>query len=285
MASTSPKVIFVTGANQGLGFSIIQVGALRCPEAIYILASRNLQSGQEAVSKLRDLGVKAQIDVVQLDVTNDEQIAAAADFIKAKFGKLDGKSLLSRSSFPCKQDTDNLTFLAVLVNNAGISGPLRPPASESLSEMRARYNTVLNTNITSVAVLTHAFTSLLHAASSPKIINVSSGLGSMTNALTRKMGRAPAYGASKVGLNGLSVHLQVAENDRIEAGINMEEPRIKTFVVAPGLLRTAFTSFSMGRDPLEGAEPIVRLALDEKLMYEGGTFWEWEGGEMRRVPW
>ncbi|KAK4212146.1 hypothetical protein QBC37DRAFT_375320 [Rhypophila decipiens] len=264
MASTTPKVILVTGANQGLGFAVIQVAAQRYPEATYVLASRNPHSGQEAVNKLRGLGIRAIIEVVELDVTNDEQIAAAVDFIKTRFGKLD-----------------------VLINNAGISGPLRPPESESLSEMRKRYNTVLDTNLTSVAVLARAFTPLLHASPgpSPKVINVSSGLGSMTNALTRKMGRAPAYGASKVGLNGLSVHLQIEENDRVEAGIALEKPRIKTFVVAPGLLRTAFTKFSVGRDPLEGAEPIVRLAFDEDESFEGGTFWEWEGGEMRRVPW
>ncbi|KAL9110643.1 MAG: hypothetical protein Q9227_004820 [Pyrenula ochraceoflavens] len=235
MTSSSSKVILVTGANQGLGFAIIQVAALRDQESTYILASRRRQAGEEAAKKLRELGVLARIEVIDLDVTIDEQIAATANFIKTKFGKLD-----------------------VLVNNAGVSGPMRPQPSESLSEMRARYNTILNTNLTSIAVLTHAFMPALHAASAPKVINVSSGLGSMSNSLTRKMGRLPAYGASKVGMNGLSVHLQVEENDRVEAGIRMEEPKIKTFVVAPGLLRTSFTGFSeKGRDPKEGAEAIV----------------------------
>jgi NAD(P)-dependent dehydrogenase (short-subunit alcohol dehydrogenase family) len=152
--------------------------------------------------------------------------------------------------------------------------------------MRTRYNHILNTNLTSVAVLTHAFTPLLHCSRAPRVINISSGLGSMTNALTRKMGRAPAYGASKVGLNGLSVHLQVEENDRIEAGIAADKPRIETFVVAPGLLKTAFTNFLPGaRDPLEGAEVVVRLALDREGEFEGGSFVEWEGGELKRVPW
>ena len=162
---------------------------------------------------------------------------------------------------------------------------MRPPPSESLSDMRMRYSTILNTNLTSVAILTHAFTPLLHAAPAPRIINVSSGLGSMSNALTRKMGRVPAYGASKVGMNGLSVHLQVEENDRVEAGIRVEEPKIQTFVVAPGLLRTSFTGFSeKGRDPEEGAEAIVRL-ISEEVAFEGGSFLEWDGGELKRVPW
>ncbi|KAI0473197.1 NAD(P)-binding protein [Xylariaceae sp. FL0804] len=267
MSSASPKVIFVTGANQGLGFSIIQVAALRDPESTYILASRRRAAGEEAVEKLRELGVTARIEVVELDVTKDEQIAAAVDVVKSKFGKLD-----------------------VLVNNAGIIGPMHPPPTESLAEMRARYSSVLDTNLTSVAVLTHALTPALHAAAAPRVINVSSGLGSMTNALTRRMGRHLAYGASKVGMNGLTVHLQVQENDRVEAaagggGGSSGAPRIKTFMVAPGVLRTAFTGFhEKGKDPAEGAEAIVRLALEE-TKFEGGSYLEWDAGELKRIPW
>lgn len=162
---------------------------------------------------------------------------------------------------------------------------MRPPPSESLFEMRAPYNTILNTNLTSVAILTHAFTPALHAAPARRIINVSSGLGSMSNPLTRHIGRVPAYGASKVGMNGLSVHLQIEENDCVEAGVRVEEPKINTFVVAPGLLRTAFTGFSeKGRDLEEGAEAIVRL-VSEEVGFEGGSFLEWDGGELKRVPW
>jgi NAD(P)-dependent dehydrogenase (short-subunit alcohol dehydrogenase family) len=107
----------------------------------------------------------------------------------------------------------------------------------------------------------------------------------MTNALTRKMGRAPTYGASKVGLNGLSVHLQVEENDRVQAGVRPQDPRIRMFVVAPGLLRTAFTRFlDKARDPKDGAEVVVRLALEE-VTFDGGDFVEFEGGQLRTVPW
>ncbi|ROV92433.1 hypothetical protein VPNG_09579 [Cytospora leucostoma] len=279
VASTSPKIIFVTGANQGLGLAIIQVAALRDPEPIYVLASRKRLAGEEAAEKLRELGVTAKIEVVELDVTNDEQIEAAVNLVKTKFGKLDDPS-----SHP-DGAPDRGTAATVLINNAGISGPMRPPTSESLSETRARYNTILDTNLTSVAVLTRALTPALHRSPAPKVINVSSGLGSMSNALARKMGRAPAYGASKVGLNGLSVHLQVEENDRVEAGISVEEPRIKTFVVAPGLLRTSFTGFSeKAKDPKDGAEAIVRLALEE-VEFEGGSFLEWADGKLKRVPW
>ena len=154
--------------------------------------------------------------------------------------------------------------------------------------MRKTYTDVLSVNLTSVAVVTHAFMPLLYKSTDPKVISITSGLGSMTNALTKKMGRSPPYGASKIGLNGFSVHMQVAENDRVEAERDEPsgEPRIRFYVHQPGLLRTAFTRFHpAGKSPEEGAEGAVRLMMDDKHTYEGGTFWECVDGEMKQVPW
>lgn len=91
-------------------------------------------------------------------------------------------------------------------------------------------------------------------------------------------------------MNGLTVHMQTAENDRIEAEKGKDEgekdTRIKFYVVAPGILKTAFTNyFPHGKDPKDGAEVVVRLVTDDKGTYEGGTFWEFEQGEMKIVPW
>ena len=100
------------------------------------------------------------------------------------------------------------------------------------------------------------------------------------------MGRYPPYGASKIGMNGATVHMQTAENDRAEAEGGKGKPKIRFFVVAPGVLNTAFTNFlARGKDASQGAEAVVRLALDEKGEFEGGTHWEFEQGEMRIVPW
>lgn len=93
------------------------------------------------------------------------------------------------------------------------------PEDTAPSTIRSVFTELLDVHITSVAVITLAFTPLLRKAAAPKVINVTSGLGSITNVLTpgRKMARAPAYGASKVGMNGLTAHLQVIENDRAGA--------------------------------------------------------------------
>ena len=86
------------------------------------------------------------------------------------------------------------------------------------------------------------------------------------------------------------MHMQVAENDRIKAetekGEDSGAPRIKFYSVMPGALKTAFSGFREGlRDPEVGAEVVTRLITAPKGTYEGGTFWEWEEGEMRVSPW
>lgn len=176
----------------------------------------------------------------------------------------------------------------VLVNNAGIL--IFKPSDDSLSALRSTYTKQLDTNLTSVAVLTTAFMPLLHKAPSPKVINVTSGLGSIANTLTKKMGRFPPYGSSKIGMNGATVHMQTAENDRIaaeeEKGESKEDGRIRFYVIQPGVLKTAFTNnVAWGKEASAGAEVIVRLMMDAEGKYPGGTYWEFEDGEMKQVPW
>jgi NAD(P)-dependent dehydrogenase (short-subunit alcohol dehydrogenase family) len=177
-----------------------------------------------------------------------------------------------------------LRATAVLVNNAGF---VRLGHQDTdLSAMRATYNEYMNVHITSVAVVTHAFTPLLHRSPAPKVINVTSGLGSITNVLSpRRMARVPPYGASKVGMNGLTAHLQVGENERVAAG-EAKAPRIRFFISNPGLLKTAFSNYiAWGKEPQAGAESIVQLMGDEEGKFDHAMQWEHEEGKMRVVPW
>ena len=87
------KVVFITGANRGLGYSILEVAGTRDPNIAFILASRDKAAGEEAKAKLQAAGVKGPIDVVQLDVQKDDQIIEAVKFTVAKYGRLDSKRL------------------------------------------------------------------------------------------------------------------------------------------------------------------------------------------------
>ncbi|CRG83420.1 hypothetical protein PISL3812_00771 [Talaromyces islandicus] len=254
------KIILVTGANQGLGYCIVSVTATRDPSAHFILACRNVEAGEKAVEELKKNGITASLEVLKLDVTNDDEIVAAVDAVTAKHGRLD-----------------------VLVNNAGIS---RFPKDASLPALRAAYTEMLQVNVSSVACVSAGFRPLLAQSAHPKVINITSGLGSITNCLTKKMNRSPPYGTSKVAVNGLTAHLQTAENDRVAAASSGEGgPKVDYYSVAPGFLKTAFTRFNeRGKDPYAGAEVIVQLILDEAGEYQGGTQWEFEQGKMQQVP-
>jgi len=86
----TPQIILVTGANRGIGFSIVQATALRIPAATYLVGSRTQSAGEEAVSELQKLGVTASLEVLVLDVTSNQSIVSAVDVIKEKHGRLDG---------------------------------------------------------------------------------------------------------------------------------------------------------------------------------------------------
>lgn len=85
------KVVLCTGANRGLGYAILQVAALQEPSTNFILGSRSLESGREAADKLAKEGIKAHIDVIQIDITKDEQIIEAVKFVATTYGQLDGR--------------------------------------------------------------------------------------------------------------------------------------------------------------------------------------------------
>lgn len=87
----SSKVILVTGANRGIGYAIVQALCMEVPARTVILGVRSLDKGEEAINTLRDTGITATLDKVQLDITDDASVTSAVDYIKSKYGKLDSK--------------------------------------------------------------------------------------------------------------------------------------------------------------------------------------------------
>ncbi len=93
------QVILCTGANRGLGFAIIQAIARRLDSATYILACRNVTSGHLALKLLRNFGIGVAAEVLELDITDDEDILSAVEHVQKMYGRLDGE-LLSRRPYP-----------------------------------------------------------------------------------------------------------------------------------------------------------------------------------------
>jgi len=241
-------VALVTGANQGIGLQIAK--DLAAHGFTVLVGSRNFENGETAA---KSIGAAAH--AVQLDVTDKGSISAAADRIRKDFGRLD-----------------------VLVNNAAISNTsklsgqsveeyarLTRPSNVSLDEMRA----VWETNVFGVLAVYQAMLPLLREAPAARIVNVSSGVGSLTQnanpAYAYRSNFGPVYPASKTALNAVTLAM----------AIELEATGIKVNAVSPGFTKTNVNNYA-GRETVEeGAREAVRVAL---LGPDGptGMFTRWE---------
>jgi NAD(P)-dependent dehydrogenase (short-subunit alcohol dehydrogenase family) len=91
--------------SKGIGFAIVHRLSKNASDNTYLLGVRSGKAGEEAIQQLRDLEVAANLDILELDVTNDDQIDRAVEDIGMKFGKLDGWS-----SHPLVLTFHNLTL-------------------------------------------------------------------------------------------------------------------------------------------------------------------------------
>jgi NAD(P)-dependent dehydrogenase (short-subunit alcohol dehydrogenase family) len=230
----------VTGANKGIGKEIAR--QLAAAGLTVYVGSRDPGPGQRAVD---EIGGNARLLV--LDVTNDQSVADAA------------------------RQVENLD---ILINNAGISVDLSPVTSTPVDSFRRTYET----NVFGVVAVINAFLPVLRRSARPRIVNISSGTGSLgwstgPQAQFPATGSLAAYRSSKTALNALTVFYAQA----------LASEGFKVNALAPGLRRTDLnaTAAASGGDPAEAAAGAVRLAL---LPDDGptGEFLSWDETP---VPW
>ncbi|MER7999138.1 SDR family oxidoreductase [Streptomyces sp. NPDC095613] len=222
------RIALVTGANKGIGYEIAAgLGALGYRVGV---GARDEDRREAAAQKLRGAGVDAF--GVPLDVTSDQSVTDAAELIERQAGRLDA-----------------------LVNNAGISGPPtgpgwgQDPTMLDLDVVR----TVVETNVIGVIRVTNAMLPLLRCSTSPRIVNASSSVGSLTWQADPDIDVGPimaAYSPTKSFLNAVTVHYA-----RQFAGTN-----ILINAACPGLVATDFNGFYGSRTPEQGAATAIRLA-------------------------
>jgi NAD(P)-dependent dehydrogenase (short-subunit alcohol dehydrogenase family) len=177
---TSPStILLITGANSGIGYATAKVFASASADYHVILAGRNLEACKVALAEIQqDPEIKGSISAIQLDVTNQKSVDAAAKEVEKQFGRLD-----------------------CLINNAGISDTTLP---DGLS-FKEKLDQVLTTNVTGPAIVSHAFQPLLFKSKNAYSIYVSSGLASLDQAADVKSRRYHSghtvYRLSKTALN------------------------------------------------------------------------------------
>jgi NAD(P)-dependent dehydrogenase (short-subunit alcohol dehydrogenase family) len=229
------KIALITGANQGIGFQIAK--DLAAKGLTVLVGSRNLANGEAAA---RDIGKNAH--AIQIDVTDQKSIDAAAARIEKDYGRLD-----------------------ILINNAAISkiGQPKGPVEEIAKSGRISVvklddlRTIYETNVFGVVAVTQGMLPLLRKSKGARIVNVSSGVGS----LTRTMGEGGEhlrqiygmYSASKTALNAITVGL----------ALDLEKEGITVHAVCPGYTKTALNNFMGTKTVEEGAMEPVRVALIE----------------------
>ncbi|OIK02202.1 SDR family NAD(P)-dependent oxidoreductase [Streptomyces monashensis] len=236
-------IALVTGANKGIGYEIAAgLGALGWSVGV---GARDEERREAAVAKLLAAGVDAF--GVPLDVTDDASVTAAAGLVQDRAGRLD-----------------------VLVNNAGITGsaPQLPTTVDPSTVWAA-----VQTNVIGVIRVTNAMLPLLRRSTSPRIVNMSSSVGSLTRQTTPGAETGPiavAYAPSKTFLNAVTV--QYAKE--------LHDTNILINAACPGFCATDLNGFRGVRTPEQGAAVALRLAA---LPDDGptGRFFD-DAGE---VPW
>jgi NAD(P)-dependent dehydrogenase (short-subunit alcohol dehydrogenase family) len=248
------RVALVTGANQGVGLQVAK--ELVANGVTALVGSRDFERGQAAA---KEIGAGAM--AVQLDVTDKASIAAAAERIRKEFGRLD--LLVNNAAI------SNTTMLPGM--SIGEHSKLTRPSNVSLDEVRA----VWETNVFGVLAVYQAMLPLLHESSDARIVNVSSGVGSLTdNANPSSAYRAifgPVYPASKTALNAITLAMM----------IELESTGIKVNLVSPGFTKTNLNGYAGTESLKDGSREVVRVAL---LGPDGptGTFSRWENVT---IPW
>lgn len=214
--------VLITGASRGMGAHTAR--RLAAGGFAVLAGARNPATLAEQIRA--DPGAEGlDIRPLALDVTDDGSVAAAVQHVEDTVGHLD-----------------------VLVNNAGVSGPWT--AAEEIGP--EDFASVFATNVIAPVRVTRGFLPLLRRGQRPRLVMVSSGMGSLTLQATDQVYRDIAhlpYPASKAALNMLTVQYAKAL------------PDILVTAVDPGLTATEFTG-GMGQSIEEGIEAIVAAALD-----------------------
>ena len=218
-------IAFVTGANKGIGREISR--QLAAKGILVLMGARDPERGEKAVADLR--AQRLPVEFVQIDVTSEPSVDRAAAEAERRHGRID-----------------------VLVNNAGIALDWCPGSELSVEV----FQKTIETNVFGVFRVTKALLPLLKKSKHGRIVNISSGLGSLTrnadpNGSLAMRNMLLAYCASKAALNMITIHFA---NELKSAGINVNSAN-------PGFTATDMNQHRGTRTVEQGAATPVRLAM------------------------
>lgn len=255
------KTAFITGANKGIGF---ETAKLLLQKGFYVyIGTRDISKGQEAVGKLKAEGL-ANTRAIQIDVTDEQSVLhARTELVK------------------------NISTLDILINNAGISGVKVDQEGnftpESWTAEKATIDTfkeVYATNLYGVVRVTQVLLDLLKKSPEPRIVMVSSSVGSLTQQSNPQWpmydtAKYAVYASSKSAMNMYTVHL----------AYELRDTPFRINMVDPGYTKTDF-NYNMGFTAVEtAAERIAKYALIGQDGPTGKFFSEETNPATGEIPW
>lgn len=244
------KNVLITGANKSIGF---ETARQLLQKGYYVyLGSRDGQKGKQAVEQLQAEGFE-NVEVLVIDVDNPASVKRAREVLGQK-----------------------TTALDVLINNAGISGGFPQTALDMDISL---FRQVFETNLFGVIQTTQAFIDMLKQSSMPRIINVTSGLGSL--ALHNDPGwkyyhvKGAAYTSSKAALNAYTIVL----------AYELRDTAFKVNVVDPGYTATDFNHHTGTGTVQDAAARLVKAALLDATGPTGQFFSDDNAPDTGISPW
>ena len=244
------KIALITGANKGIGF---ETAKQLLQKGFYVyIGSRNLENGLQSVEKLKAINL-TNVEAIQIDVTDDNSVKNA----RTELGK-------------------KTEVLDVLINNAGINGGAPNTALEATT---GQFLAAYDTNVFGVVRVTQAFIDLLKKSPEPRIVMVSTSVGSLSlqsdpNWLAYNFAKYAVYGSSKAALNMFTIHL----------AYELRDTAFKVNAVCPGYTKTDFTNHN-GGEIEEAGKRIVKYALLDKDGVTGKFISEETNPVSGEIPW
>lgn len=252
MATTKPIITLITGADKGIGLATAQGLAEKGQHVL--IGARDPKKGAAAVAKLKDKDHAIQAETIQLDVTDEASIKAAAATIDQKFG-----------------------YLSVLVNNAGVALDAHKPASEiPMALIRQDFEV----NFFGLVAVTQAMVPLLRKADHARIVNVTSNMGSLGLATD------PNSRFFKVNSMGYQASKAAANFATISFSKELAAEGIPVNSVNPGWTATSFGGRDPASAPIPGMQDVATgaahvIAVASATDDVTGTFTENAG----TLPW
>lgn len=244
------KSVLITGANKGIG---LETAKQLSRQGLFVyLGSRDLKKGYDVVKTLSDQGFN-NVKAVEIDVTKPETILSVRNTIEKEQQHLD-----------------------ILINNAGISGIIPQNAAETSA---AYYEEVMDINLYGVVRVTQAFLRLLQKSQAPRIVNVSTSVGSLSLQSNSSWpaysyAKYAVYASSKAAMNMYTVHL----------AYELRDTRFKVNAVCPGYTKTDFTNYQGGEVDV-AAKRVIKYALIDQNGPTGKFFSEESNPETGEIPW